>query len=82
MAVEQFQQLTGQNIDPAECYDQLTEDAFKALYAQYLDYAVVGGGPARYSLPRHTCRILNSPLYPPWRTLRGGFLLFIEILQK
>ena len=36
MAVEQFQQLTGQNIDPAECYDQLTEDAFKALYAQYL----------------------------------------------
>ncbi len=36
MAVEQFQQVTGEIIDPAECCGQLTADAFKALYAQYL----------------------------------------------
>ncbi len=36
MAVEQFQQLTGEIIDPAECCGQLTADAFKTLYAQYL----------------------------------------------
>lgn len=36
MAVEQFQQLTGESIDPAECCGRLTEDAFKWLYAQYL----------------------------------------------
>lgn len=36
MAVEQFRQLTGETIDPAECCGRLTEDAFKALYAQYL----------------------------------------------
>lgn len=36
MAVERFQQLIGEQIDPTECCGQLTEDAFKALYAQYL----------------------------------------------
>ena len=36
MAAEQFQQLTGEQIDPAECCGQLTEDGFAALYAQYL----------------------------------------------
>ena len=36
MAVEQFQQLTGEQIDPAECCGQLTESGFEALYAQYL----------------------------------------------
>ena len=36
MPVEQFQQLTGEIIDPSECCGQLTADAFKALYAQYL----------------------------------------------
>lgn len=36
MAVEQFQQLTGEQIDPTECCGQLTEDAFKSLYSQYL----------------------------------------------
>lgn len=36
MSVEQFRQLTGEAIDPAECCGRLTEDAFKALYAQYL----------------------------------------------
>lgn len=40
MAVEQFQQITGESIDPAECCAQLTEDAFKSLYAQYLLWAV------------------------------------------
>lgn len=36
MTVEQFQQLTGERIDPAECCGQLTEAGFEALYAQYL----------------------------------------------
>lgn len=36
MAVEQFRQLTGEAIDPAECCGQLTEAGFEALYAQYL----------------------------------------------
>ena len=36
MSREQFRQLTGEAIDPAECCGRLTEDAFKALYAQYL----------------------------------------------
>lgn len=36
MSVEQFQQLTGESIDPAECCGQLREDAFKVRYAQYL----------------------------------------------
>ncbi len=36
MAAEQFQQLTGEQIDPAECCGQLTGEGFAALYAQYL----------------------------------------------
>ena len=40
LAVEQFQQLAGEMIDPAECCGQLTADAFKALYAQYLLWQV------------------------------------------
>ena len=36
MAVEQFQQLTGEQIDPTECCGQLTEASFESLYAQYL----------------------------------------------
>lgn len=36
MAVEQFQQISGEQIDPAECCGQLTGEGFKALYAQYL----------------------------------------------
>lgn len=36
MAAERFQQLTGETIDPAECCGQLTAEAFKNLYAQYL----------------------------------------------
>lgn len=36
MAVEQFQQLTGEQIDPAECCGQLSEDGFTSLYTQYL----------------------------------------------
>lgn len=36
MTVEQFQHLTGEQIDPAECCGQLTEAAFESLYAQYL----------------------------------------------
>ena len=36
IAVDQFQQLTGERIDPAECCGQLTGEGFKSLYAQYL----------------------------------------------
>ena len=36
LAVQQFHQLTGVWIDPAECCGQLTEAGFEALYAQYL----------------------------------------------
>ena len=36
MPVEQFQQLAGEIIDSAECYGQLTDEGFRALYAQYL----------------------------------------------
>lgn len=36
MAVEQFQKFTGETIDPVECCGQLTEESFRALYAQYL----------------------------------------------
>ena len=36
MPVEQFQQLAGEFIEPAECCGQLTDEGFKALYAQYL----------------------------------------------
>lgn len=36
MAVEQFQQLAGERIDPAECCGKLTGEGFKSLFAQYL----------------------------------------------
>lgn len=36
MAVENFQHLSGEQIDPAECCGQFTEEGFRALYAQYL----------------------------------------------
>ena len=36
MPVEQLQQLTGEQVDSAECCGQLTEECFKAFYAQYL----------------------------------------------
>lgn len=36
MAVEQFQQLTGEQIDPTECCGQLSAEGFKMLYAKYL----------------------------------------------
>ncbi len=36
IAIEQLQQLTGEQIDPDECRGQLTQSAFKDIYAQYL----------------------------------------------
>lgn len=36
MAVEKFQQLTGERIDPTECCGKLTEAGFEALFRQYL----------------------------------------------
>lgn len=36
MSVEQFRQLTGENVDPAECCGQLTAEGFSTLFAQYL----------------------------------------------
>lgn len=36
MPITQFQQLTGEQIDPTECCGQLSGEAFRCLYAQYL----------------------------------------------
>ena len=36
MPIAQFQQLTGEQIDSTECCGQLSEEAFRSLYAQYL----------------------------------------------
>ena len=36
LGVQQFYQLTGVWIDPAECCGQLAEAGFESLYAQYL----------------------------------------------
>ena len=33
---QQFYELMGEQIDPAECCGQLTEAGFESLYAQYL----------------------------------------------
>ncbi len=35
LPVDRFQSLTGEQIDPAECCGQLSEDALRALYTQY-----------------------------------------------
>ena len=36
LLVQRFYELTGEQIDPAECCGQLTEAGFESLYAQYL----------------------------------------------
>ncbi len=36
LSVHQFYELTGVQIDPAECCGQLTEAGFEALYGKYL----------------------------------------------
>ncbi len=36
MAADQFQHLTGEQIDPTECCGQLSAEGFRALYSQYL----------------------------------------------
>ena len=36
MPVEQFRQLSGENVDPVECCERLSAEGFKTLYAQYL----------------------------------------------
>ena len=36
MAADHFQELAGEQIDPAECCGRLTAEGFKALYGQYL----------------------------------------------
>ena len=36
LTVRQFQQASGEQIDPAECCGKLTEAGFGTLYAQYL----------------------------------------------
>ena len=43
IAVDQFQQLTGEQLDPAECCGQLTEEGFKTLYGQYLLWHLPSG---------------------------------------
>ena len=36
MAVDQLQQISGEQLDPAECCGQIALDTFKTLFAQYL----------------------------------------------
>ncbi len=36
LPVQRFYELTGEQIDPAECCGQLTKAGFESLYAQYL----------------------------------------------
>ena len=36
MELESFYQLTGEQIDPVECYGHLSKDAFESIFAQYL----------------------------------------------
>ncbi len=36
LSVARFQALTGEQIDPTECRGQLTQSAFKDIFAQYL----------------------------------------------
>lgn len=57
MSVEQFRQLTGEAIDPTECCGRLTEDAFKALYAQYLLWRMPGADSNPFG-------ILSQDLFP------------------
>lgn len=42
LPVQRFYELTGVQIDPAECCGQLTEAGFEALYAQYLLWRLPG----------------------------------------
>ena len=36
MELESFYQMTGEQIDPVECYGHLSKDAFESIFAQYL----------------------------------------------
>ena len=51
LAVQQFYQLTGVWIDPAECCGQLTEAGFEALYAQYAILKIILVSARAYVLP-------------------------------
>ena len=48
MAVDAFQKLTQEQIDPAECRGYLTESAFGDIFARYLLWQIpdAGGPPA------------------------------------
>ena len=50
MTVEQFQRLTDEQVDPAECCEQLSAEGFKTLYAQYLLWNIPSAGddPLRF----------------------------------
>ncbi len=43
MDLEQFCQLTGEQIDPTECRGQLTQAAFEDIFAQYLLWRLPSG---------------------------------------
>ena len=52
LPVQRFYELTGVQIDPAECCGQITEAGFEALYAQYLLWRL----PEAEGCPlRHIC---------------------------
>lgn len=50
MAAEQFQQLSDEQIAPAECHGQLAQSAFQDIYAQYLLWQLPSAAqdPLRY----------------------------------
>lgn len=50
MVVNQLQQLSGEQIDPAECCGQLTREGFQSLYAQYLLWHTVSDAEDPLSL--------------------------------
>ena len=43
LSIEQFQQLTEEQIDPTECCGRLTMEAIRSMYAQYLLWRTTDG---------------------------------------
>ena len=61
MTVEQFQQLTGEQIDTAECCGQLSAEGFKMLYAKYLLWHTPSAGENPLCFLSHGRSILSQP---------------------
>ncbi len=61
MTAEQFQLLTGEQLDPAECCGQLSPEGFKTLYAKYLLWHM----PSAMEDPLRFLSHSHSPLDQP-----------------